>query len=178
MVRYVALLRGINVGGHNVKMERLRELFTEISLRDVRSYINSGNIFFATDETDRQNLTITIEKHLHAALGYEVPTFLRTVAELESIVTQNPFKQVELTSDTRFCVVFTQDPVAPEAGLPQYSTKNDMDLIAHNPYEAFVVWHIVKGRPPSGKFAPNIIPAVNTTRFYHTLVKILAVAKT
>lgn len=178
MVRYVALLRGINVGGHNVKMERLRELFAELGLLNVRSYINSGNVFFDVDNTNRQSLTRTIEEHLYKSLGYDVPTFLRTTTELASILAQDPFREVELTKDIRFCVVFTKEPLPEDIPLPQHSTKNDMDLIAHNRHEAFVVWHIINSRPPSGKFSPDIIPATNTTRFYHTLAKILASAQT
>lgn len=177
MTRYIALLRGINVGGHNVKMDRLRDLFSDLGLQNVRSYINSGNIFFDTDDVDRQKLTQKIESHLQQALGYAVPTFLRTTDELESILVQNPFRDIELTDDKRFCVIFTQNTLPTNISLPQHSTKNDMDIVAINPYEAFVVWHIIGGRPPSGKFGQDILPAVNTTRFYHTLAKIVTAAK-
>ncbi len=71
--RYIAFLRGINVGGHRVKMERLRQIFTEIGLTNVRSYINSGNLFFDTNEKDRKISTKMIEQHLYSTLGYEVP---------------------------------------------------------------------------------------------------------
>lgn len=176
MIRYIALLRGINVGGHNVKMDRLRQLFSELGLQNVRSYINSGNVFFDTDDTDRSLITEKIEAHLQQALGYVVPTFLRTTDELASILAQNPFQNIELTADERFCVVFTKDQMAVDITLPQHTTKNDMDLVAINPYEAFIVWHIINGRPPSGKFDAGVLPANNTTRFYHTLAKIVAAA--
>ena len=70
---YIALLRGINVGGHLVKMERLRDLFMELGFTHVRTYIQSGNVFFETTQTDRKGVSQTIEQHLHQALGYEVP---------------------------------------------------------------------------------------------------------
>ncbi len=63
-MKYIAFLRGINIGGHQVKMEQLRELFRKLGLTDVRSYIQSGNIFFETAETDRVRLTRKIEQHL------------------------------------------------------------------------------------------------------------------
>lgn len=173
---YIAFLRGINVGGHNVKMERLRELFTELGLQNVRSYINSGNIFFETGNTDRQELTRTLEQHLREGLGYEVPVYLRTTDEVEAILTQDPFKAIELTEDTRFCVVFTNESLNTKLQLPVHSHKNDMDLIAVNPHEAFVVWHIINGRPPSGKFPTDVLPMPNTARFYHTLGEIYQAA--
>ena len=80
---YIAFLRAINVAGRTVKMARLRELFAELGFANVRSYIQSGNVFFETDETDRALLTGMIAGHLLQALGYEVGVFLRTIPEVE-----------------------------------------------------------------------------------------------
>ena len=158
-------------------MTQLRELFEEFGFNNVGPYINSGNLFFDTDNSNRQQLTEIIEQHLYEMLGYKVPTFLRTVAEVESILELNPFQHIEPTDDKRFCVMFTNEPINTNSALPLQSSKNDMDLVAVNPYEAFVVWHIISGRPPSGKFSSEVIPLENTSRFYHTLVKILKAAK-
>lgn len=178
MSRYIAFLRGVNVGGHNVTMGRLCALFEELGLTRVKSYIASGNIFFDDNHSNREALTSTIEQHLHQALGYEVPTFLRTTDELESILVQAPFKGIELTNDKRFSVIFTHDSINEKLTLPLSSSKNDMDVVAVNRHEAFVVWHIINGRPPSGKFPPDAIPPINTSRFFHTLAKILVASKT
>jgi uncharacterized protein (DUF1697 family) len=175
--RYIAFLRGINVGGRVVKMERLRQLFTELGFTNVRSYINSGNIFFDTNEKDRQVLTGMIERHLHSTLGYEVPVFLRTAAEVETILEQAPFKDIEQAEDRRYCVIFTDDLLNEKMDLPIHSSRDDMDLIAVNKYEAFVTWHIINGRPPSGRFPDGTLPSRNTTRFFHTLKKILQASK-
>lgn len=177
MQTYIAFLRGINVGSHNVKMARLRNIFIDLGLNNVRSYINSGNIFFSTNSSDREELTSKIEAKLNQTLGYEVPTFIRTVDELENIVSQKPFTNIELTNDIRFCVLFTQEKIDNNLKLPLISSKNDMDIIATNPTEAFIVWHIINGRPPSGKFTEGTIPAKNTLRYYHTLIKILNAVK-
>ena len=170
--RYIAFLRGINVGGHNVKMDRIRDLFTQLGLTNVRSYIASGNLFFDTTSEDRHTLAAAIEQHLTTALGYEVPVFLRTIAEVEAILDQDPFKAIPLTEALRFCVVFTDTPLNEKVVLPITTSKKDMELIGVNPYEAFVVWHIIHGRPPSGLFPKELLPARNTSRFFHTLVKI------
>src|ERR1700693_2748626 len=95
-VKYVALLRGLNIGGHNLAMERLRQLFSELGLSQVRTYIQTGNVFFESTDSDRPRLTGKIERHLRQALGYEVPTFLRTVAELEATIKAAPFSGIEL----------------------------------------------------------------------------------
>ncbi len=57
MPRYIALLRGINVGGHNVKMDRLRALFEELGFRDVATFIASGNVIFTAPDADERALT-------------------------------------------------------------------------------------------------------------------------
>ncbi len=175
--RIIAFLHGINVGGHVVKMERLRQLFTELGLENVSSYINSGNIFFDSGESDRSWLAQRIEHHLNEALGYEVPVFLRTLDELKAILAQDPFRDIALTADKRFCVVFTGIPLNEKLNLPLVSSKNDMDLIAVNRYEAFFVWHILNGRPPSGRFPEEVLPKRNSSRFFHTLGKILQAAE-
>lgn len=85
MRQYIALLRGINVGGHRVKMDRLRELFEGLGLSDVSTFIASGNVIFSTDSDDIEALSDRIERHLSMELGYEVATFLRTPAQLEEM---------------------------------------------------------------------------------------------
>ena len=88
--RRVALLRGINVGGHRVKMDRLREIFSEMGFRDVSTFIASGNVIFEHDPADEADLAVAIEKGLAEALGYGVSTFLRTPAELERVIAFQP----------------------------------------------------------------------------------------
>lgn len=177
-IRYIALLRAINVGGRTVKMQRLREVFAELGLGNVRSYINSGNLFFdVDDDTDRAELTTRIETALLDALGYEVPVFLRTLDEVQVLVDSDAFNATELTPDLRFCVVFTAEPIRQDQVLPWTSPRNDMDVVAVTEREAFVIWRIINGRPPSGKLPDDVLPARNTTRFFHTLKKILAAAR-
>lgn len=180
-MRYIAFLRGINVGGHVVKMERLRPMFAELGLSNVGSYIQSGNIFFDTDESDRAALTARIEAHLLASLGYAVPVMLRTIAELETILALEPFKHLDVTDDMRLCVMFLSNPAPADLELPLRSPKNDMDIVAVTEREAFVVWHIVNGRPPASSsetwLTKTLHTNTTTTRFFHTAAKILAAAK-
>lgn len=75
MTTFIALLRGINVVGHRVKMERLRELFGELGFSNVRSFIQSSNIFFEANEEDVAALTFRIWKRSWAL---QPPVFLRT----------------------------------------------------------------------------------------------------
>lgn len=175
-MQYIAFLRGINVGGHTVKMEFLRSLFSKLGLSKVRSYINSGNIFFESEETEQIILTEKIESQLQIALGYQVPTFLRTTTELEHILSLDPFKGTECTEDMRLCVMFVQTPIPQNLVLPLHSPKRDATIVKVTTYEAFVVWQIINGRPPTAGFLDKVLGKQVTTRFFHTAIKILAAA--
>lgn len=177
MTTYIALLRGINVGGHNVKMERLRELFAELGFANVRSYIASGNVFFETDETDRGALTARIEAHLADGLRFEAPVFLRTPDELERILESATFDTTGPSADERFCITFTQEPIPDTVEVPSASPNGDTEIVGVAECEAYFIWHILKGRPPSSNFAERTLPPPATTRFYHTTRKILAAAR-
>jgi uncharacterized protein (DUF1697 family) len=180
---YLAFLRGINVPGRSVPMERLRELFRELGYENVRSYIASGNIFFETPEPEgvpeperRAELVTAIGDHLRERLGLEVAVCLRTVPEVERILAMDPFQGIEPTDDVRFCVVFTTRPI-PALDLPMTSPKKDMTIVATTEREAFVVWHLIDGRPPAAKgFPERVLGEDATTRFFHTVAKILAAA--
>ncbi|GAA4846113.1 DUF1697 domain-containing protein [Kitasatospora terrestris] len=176
---YIAFLRAINVGGRTVKMERLRELFTELGLDGVRTYIQSGNVFFSTAETDRAALTARIEAHLAEALGYAVPVMLRTVDEVAEVVDLDPFAAVEVTPDLRLCVLFLSEPLPDGTEFPIHSPKGDWDILGATPGAAFAVVHLRNGRlgtDPS-TCLPKTYAGRTTARFFHTTVKILAAAR-
>ncbi len=173
----IALLRGVNVGTHQVTMAHLRELFAELGLTEVKSFIQTGNIFFNTTETDIRALKERIEKHLKEALGFEVPVFLRTIAEFETVLEINPFKGREITPEMRCCIMLTSE-LLPNVELPLISPKGDLEVIYMTHYEAFVIWHLINGRPPSSTtFLDKYLGKTTTSRFYHTAEKILAAAK-
>src|SRR5580658_2019879 len=91
MARYVAFLKAINVGGHVVKMEQLRQLFSALKFSNVETFIASGNVIFETKSTPDEKLEQKIEKHLEKALGYEVATFVRSIEEIQAISVYEPF---------------------------------------------------------------------------------------
>jgi uncharacterized protein (DUF1697 family) len=90
--RYVAFLRGMNLGGRRIKNDELRAEFETLGFEDVATFRASGNVIFASggDESEVA-LTKTIEAGLGDALGYEVPVFLRSRSEVAAIATAQPF---------------------------------------------------------------------------------------
>jgi uncharacterized protein (DUF1697 family) len=91
MAKYVAFLKAINVGGHVVKMETLRELFSGLKFANVETFIASGNVIFDTKAAPDQKLEQKIEKHLEKALGYQVGTFVRSIEEIHAVSVYQPF---------------------------------------------------------------------------------------
>lgn len=91
MTRYAAFLRGINLGRRRVKMNELRSRIEELGFANVSTFIASGNVIFESDESDQRALEAAIAVHLRGALGYDVATFIRTLPELEAIVSADPF---------------------------------------------------------------------------------------
>lgn len=85
MTRYVALLRAINVGGHNVKMDALRALFEDLGFSAVETHLASGNVLFTSHTQVRIALQQRIEIALERALGYAVSSFLREPAQMQSV---------------------------------------------------------------------------------------------
>ena len=78
MERYVAFLRGMNLGKRRIKNEELRAEFEALGFEDVATFRASGNVIFAAPRQSEGALTKTIERGLGEALGYEVPVFLRS----------------------------------------------------------------------------------------------------
>jgi uncharacterized protein (DUF1697 family) len=90
MARYVAFLRGMNLGGRRITNEVLRSHFEALGCEEVATFRASGNVIFA-NEGKPAVLTTELEAGLAIALGYEVPVFLRTAKELLAIAAHDPF---------------------------------------------------------------------------------------
>ncbi len=93
MARFAAFLRGINVGGHRITNDELRAACEVVGLQGVATFRASGNVIFAADEgEDADAIVDRIETGLGGTLGYEVPVFLRTAAEVSAIAGHQPFE--------------------------------------------------------------------------------------
>ena len=120
--RYVAFLRAINVGGHIVKMDRLRQIFEALPIRNVSTFIASGNVLFESAAA-AIHLEGSIELHLRKHLGYPVGTFLRTIPELQKVADHDPFGGEEGT----LYVAFLKTKASAEAvgSLTGFSNETD-----------------------------------------------------
>lgn len=175
---YIALLRAVNVGGRVAKMEQVRAHVTDLGHTRVRSYIQSGNIVFESNETDIALLAGALEARLAHGLGYDVAVFVRTVESLEKSLARAPFASVELTPETRLSVIFTSAALPATMPLPHMSPKQDIEIRSITPGEAFVVLRQAAGRPSNPTaYIEREFGVRATARFYATTLKILAAAR-
>jgi len=94
MYTYIALLRGINVGGHKkVPMAELRELLTKSGLENVKTYIQSGNVIFQSSQVDVQSIKAKIQKVTFNTFGFEVSVLVLTREHLKRIFDACPFSE-------------------------------------------------------------------------------------
>ncbi len=99
MNRYLAFLRGMNLGRRRIKNDELCAIFEGMGYTDVSAFLASGNVIFDSSETDSASVANRVESRLQASLGYEVPTVLRTSGEVRAIAAHTPFQEVP--SDAR-----------------------------------------------------------------------------
>ncbi|NJC98767.1 MAG: hypothetical protein C3F07_05835 [Anaerolineales bacterium] len=125
MNKYVAFLRAINVGGNTViKMDELRKMFELLGLDNVRTYIQSGNVIFESDEDDASALEERIERQLEEGLGKRIQLFVRTMREIMSIAEATPFHPKE--NETMHIVFLKSKPERKAAGaLMSFKSKAD-----------------------------------------------------
>ncbi len=91
MATFIAFLRGINVGGNTpLPMVKLREVCTELGLKNVRTYIQSGNVLFESNLLEHE-LINSMEMALEAQVGKHIPVIIRSAKELETVCSKNPF---------------------------------------------------------------------------------------
>jgi uncharacterized protein (DUF1697 family) len=91
MSTYIALLRGVNVGGRKLAMADLRTTFDGLGHTDVRTYIQSGNVVFTAKAGSQEKVRAAIEHAIERDSGLDVSVLLRTPAEMASVVKRNPF---------------------------------------------------------------------------------------
>jgi uncharacterized protein (DUF1697 family) len=127
MPRYVAFLRAINVGGHTVKMDVLRQRFESLGFSNVETFIASGNVVFATTSKNAQTLEASIESRLRDALGYEVATFLRTDAELAEVAAYQAFRKSDLEAAAALNVAFLKNALEAASAKKLLSLKTEID---------------------------------------------------
>jgi uncharacterized protein (DUF1697 family) len=131
MARYVALLRGINVGGKNaIPMPALKASFEDAGFRDVGTYIQSGNVVFTAPSSSQAQLTQRIERMLRRAFDhYAASVVLRSRSQIRAVVDRAPNGFGTEPSKYRYDVIFLKSPLTAKQVVPAVPTKEGVDRI-------------------------------------------------
>ena len=171
MTRAVAFLRGINVGGHVAKKEKIREVFSWLGFSNVISYKQSGNVVFETESADMEMVRAKIEAGLRKALGFDVPVFIRTISQLKAIVEGN---SKEVSEGSSLLVTLLPIPVGEHAlPLPSIIPKSTAEVYSSSGLEFFSLTHGGgKGALPN-PFLESKLKVKATTRNMNVLREIV-----
>ncbi|MGH2712014.1 MAG: DUF1697 domain-containing protein [Actinomycetota bacterium] len=130
MARYVALLRGINVGGKNqIRMADLKACFGDLGFENVATYIASGNVLFDSGERSSTKLTKNIEEALTKTFRYEATVVVRSKAQLRKVVEEAPKGYGSQPSRYRSDVLFLMPPLTSAATIKSIPTKEGVDQV-------------------------------------------------
>ena len=174
MTKYVAFLRGVNVGGINIKMAALRKTFENLGFDSVRTILASGNVVFESDRTDRAGLKKDIEEGLHRAFGYEAWIVLVDADTVQTIIDSYPFDPER--EGWHPYVVLTSDPSV----LDELSSRSDqldpaLEQIATG--DGVLYWEVERGYTLKSAFGKasgtKRLKSKITTRNLRTLLKVV-----
>jgi len=177
-MKYVAFLRGINVGGNNIiKMTNLKEIFEKNLYRNVLTYIQSGNVIFEqpvnAPEKNKQQISLIIEKFLSKKFNYKASVILRSLSEMKKILKDVPANW-EKKQDIRCYLGFIKEPTNEKDVIKEIRLNKSVDSVKISPGVIYMTT-ILSGLTKSGfnKLASTKIYKEITIRNYNTAQKIL-----
>lgn len=154
-MRYVALLRGINVTGNNmIKMETLRATFESLGFKNVASYINSGNLAFDTGKTAEAKLVAKIEDAIEKEFGFRVRVMIREQASIDNVVRHDPFRgKYESHKQMHVFFMLEEMPTEKQKALMEWQT--DRERFAVDGREIYAL--LLDGVAESTSMKKNVI---------------------
>ena len=175
---WVALLRGINVGGNNViPMSELSRTFEKMRLASVKTYIQSGNVLFQSDDDDARALEKSIERALTKAHRYEAKVVLRSMKEMDAVIEGMPRGWKRPDEATRYNVLFLRHEIDSESVLDGLAPKKQIEQLSYRP--GVLYWsakasdaaRTSMAKLSSHRIYPHVtVRNLNTTRKIHELM--------
>jgi len=176
---FLALIRGINVGGHTmIAMADLRDLLTKLGFTEVRSLLQSGNLIFQGQRKTTAQLERLLEAETEKRLGLKTDFFVRTPAEWESLIAQNPFRKEAERDPGHLVVLFLKN--VPDAGNVDAlrAAISGREVIQAKGNHAYVVYPDGQGRSRlTNALIEKKLGTRATARNWNTVLKLGALAK-
>ena len=174
MTAYVSLFRGINVGGnHQARMADLKAVHESLGLRDVVTYIQSGNVVFHSAEADAPQLQRQIEAAFEHQFGFHSDVIVRTLDEFNEVVAKNPF-QGQQDKESKWVVVMflaaRPDDTAQDTLHKAYDGSEEIFIIGQDMY---IYYPNGMGRSKlSGSFIEKKLKTAGTARNWNTMLRL------
>jgi len=139
---YVALLRGINVGGNNkIDMKQLKQTFERVGMKDVVTYINTGNIIFSNEGLTKTELSRILEGAIQDDFGLQIKVVVRSIDDIQGIIAAIP-DTWKNDQDMKSDVMFLWDEVDDESVLENLVIKPTIDTVKYVP--GAILWSVDK----------------------------------
>jgi uncharacterized protein (DUF1697 family) len=177
MKTYIALLRGINVSGQKkIKMSDLKSLFENLGFKDIRTYIQSGNVIFKSSASAVKKLELKIETAIKNYFGFDVPVLIITPTELEKVIKQNSF--LKKKKDTgKMYVTFLADVPSKENVSKFKKVDFSPEEYSINGKNIYLFFPNGYGRAKiNNTFFENKLKVLATTRNWKTINKLFEIA--
>jgi uncharacterized protein (DUF1697 family) len=174
MTIFVSMLRGVNVGGTSrIKMATLQELYESLGLRDVRTLLQSGNVVFRSNLTDRVRLSKRLMQEIERQLDLKVDVIIRTLAEIQSIVERSPVLSPHADL-SKLLVMFLADVPDAQAQASLLKAHSGPEMLEIRGPEVYLDYPNGVGRSKlSGALIENKLHRSGTARTWHTITKLL-----
>lgn len=175
MTKHLALLRGINVSGHNmIKMVALKKMLENMGFLNVETYIQSGNVFVDSEEEHAATVGFKIKQEIAKVFGHDVPVVMVTKSELELCFKNNPYWKEKDCDTKKLYVAFISKELSPLA-------INDLKISNFKPDEAaidssriYVKYAVGAGKTKlDQKYIEKKLNVVATMRNWNTVTKLL-----
>ena len=178
MTTMIALLRGVNVGGHNmIKMDALRALCESLGHCDVQTYVQSGNVVFRSGERDPVKVGAQIEAAIERKLGFRPNIILRTFAEMREVIAKNPFAKRKGIEPGKLIVTFLADEPSAETKKAVLALKPDPEAIHVNGRELYIYFPDGSGRSKLVPVLAKVMKNKGTGRNWTTVSTLLEMAE-
>jgi uncharacterized protein (DUF1697 family) len=174
---YVALLRGINVGGKNkLPMQHLAAMFVESGCSDVRTFIQSGNVIFRANAKHAARLATLIAAEIDKRFGYRTPVIVRTADQLRHVFGNNPYLVAGVAADFLHVMFLADLPLAGsvEALDPKRSPPDEFTVLGQHVY-----LHLPMGAGKSkltNAYFDSKLKTIGTSRNWRTVTKLVELA--
>lgn len=179
MAVVIAMLRGVNLGSYQkINMEALRTLCGGLGLREVQTYIQSGNLVFREDSGDPGAVARRIEESIHNKWGFRPDVVVRTVPELRKVVAKNPFASRSGIEPNRLLVVFMANAPTRQARDRLLATPCEPEELRINGRELYIYYPQGMARPKLSLVRiEKLLQSPSTGRNWNTVNKLLDMAE-